>query len=484
MLEQELHIPRMAGRDLFRNAVTKLPEVVRALCARHGVTLDDVDWFLAHQANDRINGAVRDSLGVPAAKVPSNIARYGNTSGATIPILVDELHRGGPAPAGPAPVLPRPRRRAALGRGADAAVARPSSATRLRCVDVVCALRPPLGQPQVSLDSRGRMASMDPRKTRLESFEDFQRKWHGTSGGMGLPDLFGGFEDATRTLCATVDVLLEMLAERGVLDHPTELQERVAERLQSRSSAGAAAPTEAGREHDNPARADARDQARVGLELLDSARQGREGLANLMLLMRSGSDRRVRLIACEYAGRLGDDALIPIYQELTADVRDPALYGACLAGLLAMWARSPLFDTYSEKAYRLTLRLIERRPRTKDSPPWSIMMDLMMAFQEPATSNKYLEQWLGQATWFKAADLRKTLGSVVGDLDAHAGARRFAADTIVALGAPLKELEALRARLGAAGHGEDDEEERELAKKLDEAIATARAQPPRHWWSR
>jgi len=95
MFEQELHIPRMAGRDLFKNAVTKLPEVVRELCARHDVALDDVDWFLAHQANDRINGAVRDALGVPAEKVPSNIARYGNTSGATIPILVDELREAG-----------------------------------------------------------------------------------------------------------------------------------------------------------------------------------------------------------------------------------------------------------------------------------------------------------------------------------------------------------------------------------------------------
>jgi 3-oxoacyl-[acyl-carrier-protein] synthase-3 len=95
MFEQELHIPRMEGRDLFKTAVTRLPEVVRRLCDRHGVALDQVDWFLAHQANDRINGAVRDALGLPAEKVPSNIARYGNTSGATIPILVDELRREG-----------------------------------------------------------------------------------------------------------------------------------------------------------------------------------------------------------------------------------------------------------------------------------------------------------------------------------------------------------------------------------------------------
>lgn len=88
-------IPSMRGRELFKCAVQRLPEVVRELCRRHGVELDDVDWFLAHQANDRINAAVVQSLGVPVEKVPSNIASFGNTSDATIPILVDELLRAG-----------------------------------------------------------------------------------------------------------------------------------------------------------------------------------------------------------------------------------------------------------------------------------------------------------------------------------------------------------------------------------------------------
>jgi 3-oxoacyl-[acyl-carrier-protein] synthase-3 len=93
--DEELHIPQMAGKDLFKTAVTKLPEVVRSLCRKHGVTLDQIDWFIAHQANDRINVGVLEALGVPAEKVPSNIARFGNTSGATIPILMDELRRAG-----------------------------------------------------------------------------------------------------------------------------------------------------------------------------------------------------------------------------------------------------------------------------------------------------------------------------------------------------------------------------------------------------
>jgi 3-oxoacyl-[acyl-carrier-protein] synthase III len=95
MLERGEHIPHMNGRELFRSAVQKLPDVVRKLLATHQVSLADVDWFIAHQANDRINQAVRDALDVPAHKIPSNIARYGNTSSATIPILLDELMREG-----------------------------------------------------------------------------------------------------------------------------------------------------------------------------------------------------------------------------------------------------------------------------------------------------------------------------------------------------------------------------------------------------
>lgn len=95
LLARDAHVPSMQGRELFKHAVTKLPLVVRTLLEEQGVAIEEVDWFLAHQANDRINQAVRDSLRVDAAKVPSNIARYGNTSGATIPILTDELLQSG-----------------------------------------------------------------------------------------------------------------------------------------------------------------------------------------------------------------------------------------------------------------------------------------------------------------------------------------------------------------------------------------------------
>lgn len=92
---EDLWIPRMDGREVFRQAVTLLPASVERACAKARVRLDQIDWFVAHQANERINDAVRERLKVPAEKVPSNIERYGNTSAATIPILLDEMRRDG-----------------------------------------------------------------------------------------------------------------------------------------------------------------------------------------------------------------------------------------------------------------------------------------------------------------------------------------------------------------------------------------------------
>jgi 3-oxoacyl-[acyl-carrier-protein] synthase-3 len=93
--DAQTYVPTMDGRELFKFAVTRLPACARALCADTKTPLEKIDWFLAHQANARINDYVRDELGVPAQKLPSNIDRFGNTSAATLPILIDEQMRGG-----------------------------------------------------------------------------------------------------------------------------------------------------------------------------------------------------------------------------------------------------------------------------------------------------------------------------------------------------------------------------------------------------
>ena len=93
--DEQAHIPRMDGRELFKFAVTKLPQAARKLCEESNIALEKIDWWLAHQANARINNYVRDGLGVPAEKMPMNIDRFGNTSAGTLPILIDECTRDG-----------------------------------------------------------------------------------------------------------------------------------------------------------------------------------------------------------------------------------------------------------------------------------------------------------------------------------------------------------------------------------------------------
>ncbi len=95
LLDQGRHWPAMEGRYVFKHAVTRMPEVLRETLEGAAIKLEDVDLFLFHQANLRINEAVMQALGLPAEKCPSNIQRYGNCSAASIPMLLDEAERSG-----------------------------------------------------------------------------------------------------------------------------------------------------------------------------------------------------------------------------------------------------------------------------------------------------------------------------------------------------------------------------------------------------
>lgn len=88
-------IPVMEGREVFKQAVSKMPESVRLVCAAAGVAPSDIDLLLCHQANLRIIEGVAKQLGLPSEKVPHNIERYGNTTAGTLPILFHECLASG-----------------------------------------------------------------------------------------------------------------------------------------------------------------------------------------------------------------------------------------------------------------------------------------------------------------------------------------------------------------------------------------------------
>lgn len=94
------HPITMNGQEVYRFAVRRVPEVIEKALFRANLGVEQVDWLLLHQANQRILDAVADRLGIPAERVMSNMAEYGNTSAASIPLALDEWVRSGQVQAG------------------------------------------------------------------------------------------------------------------------------------------------------------------------------------------------------------------------------------------------------------------------------------------------------------------------------------------------------------------------------------------------
>jgi 3-oxoacyl-[acyl-carrier-protein] synthase III len=94
-LDAGKHYPIMQGRQVFKHAVTRMPESVRTALQANGLETSDIDLLIAHQANLRINEMVGQQLGLGPDRVYNNIERFGNTTAATIPICIDECVQSG-----------------------------------------------------------------------------------------------------------------------------------------------------------------------------------------------------------------------------------------------------------------------------------------------------------------------------------------------------------------------------------------------------
>ena len=86
---------RMQGNKVFKEAVGRISNAMVRASERAGVPLSEVDWFVPHQANQRILSGVVKRLDLDEAKVVSTIAKHGNTSAASIPLAYDEARRDG-----------------------------------------------------------------------------------------------------------------------------------------------------------------------------------------------------------------------------------------------------------------------------------------------------------------------------------------------------------------------------------------------------
>ena len=79
---------RMQGREVYRHAVGKIAEAIETLLARQNLTIDDIDWFVPHQANARIIFGVADRIGLPRDKTVVTVHQHANTSAASIPLAL------------------------------------------------------------------------------------------------------------------------------------------------------------------------------------------------------------------------------------------------------------------------------------------------------------------------------------------------------------------------------------------------------------
>jgi len=89
-LEEGRTYPRMEGREVFKHAISRMPEVALKALEVNGLTPEDLDLVIAHQANARITEGVRRRLGISEDRMYNNIQRYGNTTAASIPIALAE----------------------------------------------------------------------------------------------------------------------------------------------------------------------------------------------------------------------------------------------------------------------------------------------------------------------------------------------------------------------------------------------------------
>ena len=86
---------QMNGKEVFTFAVSKVPEAIKTLLKREEISCEDIRYYLLHQANERIIRSAARRIGDDISKFPMNMAEYGNTSSASLLILLDEVKKSG-----------------------------------------------------------------------------------------------------------------------------------------------------------------------------------------------------------------------------------------------------------------------------------------------------------------------------------------------------------------------------------------------------
>ena len=95
IVKDRMHLPHQNGREVFKNAVKRMPEAINIALEYNNLSIDDISLVVAHQANKRILEACAERMKLPLEKMYINIHKYGNTTAATIPIAICEALKEG-----------------------------------------------------------------------------------------------------------------------------------------------------------------------------------------------------------------------------------------------------------------------------------------------------------------------------------------------------------------------------------------------------
>jgi len=90
-----LHYFQMNGRNVYKTGIKVLPKAIEQVLNDTGLTINDIDFLIPHQPSSKILKKTAEIIGLPYEKVMKNMDKYANTSGGTIPILLDEVNKAG-----------------------------------------------------------------------------------------------------------------------------------------------------------------------------------------------------------------------------------------------------------------------------------------------------------------------------------------------------------------------------------------------------
>ncbi|MCA9631793.1 MAG: HEAT repeat domain-containing protein [Myxococcales bacterium] len=175
----------------------------------------------------------------------------------------------------------------------------------------------------------------------------------------------------------------------------------------------------------------------------------------------------VRRFLCGRLYGSEDERAIPVFEKyLNGKDTDPKLYEGCWQGVISAWTGFPKPESPSKQAYELTMKVLEKKPRTRTSPPWTSFRNLRAAKTDFPERDKASQAWLEKVKpWYKQDRLLKALDSIVLDKEAYWMTRTAALDVMRDLGVEQKKFEALEKKYAKA-----EKDDVHVKRKIEEIL--------------